>query len=259
MRTFAALTDANSPVPMELLEALVDAFGAPGDWVVIGATARDLALILGDVTLRTRATRDTDVAIAAKSMDEFDTTIAEVGDPTSSWQRRELLGHTVDLVPFGQLETDGEVLAHNWRLNVVGCAEAAEKADLLTLPSGGLLPVAPLELIATLKVVAFADRYPNQNKDAEDLLAVLRASSDGIYGEEVWEDARAMEASGFDHQLAGANRLGRRGIACFSLDRGRVVLSVAKASRNPLRLVWRGRHTDLLDSWLAGIADGLSE
>lgn len=258
MRTFAPLTGADSPVPLELLDALVDLFGPPGRWVVIGATARDFALILGNVSLPRRATHDTDVAIAARTMAEFDATIAEVGDPTNSWQRRDLLGHTVDVVPFGALEVDGEVLAHDWRLNVIGCAEAAAEADLLTLPSGKVLPVAPLELIALLKVMAFADRYPQQSKDAEDLHTVLRAASDGVYGDEVWGDAAAMEAASFDHQLAGAYRLGLRGIRCFSDDRGEEVWSVATQSRDQLRLVWRGRHDDLLDSWLTGIADGLS-
>lgn len=49
MRTFAPLTDGDLPVPGELLDALVDALGVPGRWVLVGAAARDLALILGGV------------------------------------------------------------------------------------------------------------------------------------------------------------------------------------------------------------------
>ena len=75
---------------------------------------------------------------------------------------------------------------------MLGCAEAAANADHITLPSGRLLPVAPLELIAVLKLIAFAGRQPAQTKDADDLLSVLRASSDGVYGDEIWDDELAM-------------------------------------------------------------------
>ena len=49
MRTFAPLADGDLPVPGELLDALADVLGAPGRWVLIGAAARDLALILAGV------------------------------------------------------------------------------------------------------------------------------------------------------------------------------------------------------------------
>ncbi len=182
--------------------------------------------------------------------------LATLGEPTRAWQRRKLLGQQVDVVPFGALERDGEVVIHESSLTVIGCAEAAANADLVTLPSGRVLPVAPLELIAVLKLIAFAGRQPAQTKDADDLLTVLRASSEGVYGYETWEDDLALAATDFDHQLAGANRLGRRGIACFNHDRARRVLDVAAQIEPALRLAWRGAHRALLDAWLAGIGTG---
>lgn len=253
MRTFAPLAEADLPVPGELLDALVDALGVPGRWVLIGATARDLALILGGVTLPRRATNDVDVAIAAHDAVDFDALLATIGEPTRAWQRRRLLGQQVDVVPFGNLERDGEVVIHESSLSVLGCSEAAANADLVTLPSGRLLPVAPLELIAVLKLIAFAGRQPGETKDADDLLTVLRAASDGIYGEETWDDELAIAAADFDHELAGAFRLGRRGIACFSRDRARRVHEIATQIHPILRLAWRGAHDELLEAWLAGI------
>lgn len=253
MRTFAPLADGDLPVPGELLDALVDALGAPGRWVLIGATARDLALNLGGVSLPRRATNDVDIAIAAQDALDFDTTLATLGEPTRAWQRRQLLGQQVDVVPFGGLEREGEVVIHESSLTVIGCAEAAANADLVTLPSGRVLPVAPLELIAVLKLIAFAGRQPAQTKDADDLLTVLRASSEGVYGDETWEDNLALAATDFDHQLAGANRLGRRGIACFNTDRAQRVLDVATQIQPALRVAWRGTHRELLRAWLAGL------
>lgn len=253
MRTFAPLADGDLPVPGELLDALVDALGAPGRWVLIGATARDLALNLGGVPLPRRATNDVDIAIAAQDALDFDTTLATLGEPTRAWQRRQLLGQQVDVVPFGALERDGEVVIHESSLTVIGCAEAAVNADLVSLPSGRVLPVAPLELIAVLKLIAFAGRQPAQTKDADDLLTMLRASSDGVYGDETWEDDLALAATDFDHQLAGANRLGRRGIECFSPDRAQRVRELATRMQPVLRLAWRGAHDELLDAWLDGL------
>lgn len=253
MRTFAPLAERDLPVPGELLDALVDTLGPPGPWVLIGATARDLALILGGVTLPRRATNDVDIAVAAHDAGDFDALLATIGEPTRAWQRRRLLGQQVDVVPFGDLERDGEVVIHESSLSVLGCAEAAANADLVTLPSGRLLPVAPLELMAVLKLIAFAGRQPAVTKDADDLLTVLRAASEGIYGDETWDDEPAMAATDFDHELAGAYRLGRRGIACFSTDRARHVLEVATQTRATVRLVWRGDHKELLEAWLAGL------
>lgn len=160
MRTFAPLAERNLPVPGELLDALVETLGPPGPWVLIGATARDLALILGGVTLPRRATNDVDIAVAADDAGDFDALLATIGEPTRAWQRRRLLGQQVDVVPFGELEREGDVVIHESSLSVLGCAEAAANADLVTLPSGRLLPVAPLELMAVLKLIAFAGRHP---------------------------------------------------------------------------------------------------
>ncbi len=256
MRTFAPLTDGDHPVPSNLLDALVDALGAPGHWVLIGATARDLALILGRVSLPRRATNDVDIAIAAHDALDFDTRLATLGEPTRAWQRRRLLGQQVDVVPYGDLERDGDVVIHDSRLDVLGCAEAAAHADHIRLPSGKLLPVAPLELIAVLKLIAFAGRQPAQTKDADDLLTVLRAASEGIYGDETWDDELALAATEYDHQLAGANRLGRRGISCFSPDRANRVLRMATQMQPVLRLAWRGAHHELLEAWLTGLGRG---
>lgn len=256
MRAFAPLTGSDLPVPEALLQALVDACGPPGSWVVIGATARDLALQAGAVELSRRATKDVDVAIAAPDVAHFVQRVSGVGEPDPAWQRRILLGQQIDIVPYGGLEKDGEVSVEGATLSVLGLAESAENADRLVLPSGGVLPVAPLELIAILKLLAFADRYPAQTKDADDLRIVLQAASRGAYGEEVWDDDQAMAAVDFDHELAGAYRLGRRGLACFAPWRARMVWAVVERLRERL---WFPRHPEehrLLDAWRAGLRRG---
>lgn len=253
MRNFAPLADADLPVPASLLDTLVDIFGPPGDWVIIGATARDLALKVGRVTLPLRATNDVDIAVAAQDAREFERALDKVGRPAAAWQRRLVAGQRVDVVPFGGIEHEGEVVVHDSTLNVLGLSEAAAHADRLLLPSGRVLPVAPLELIAILKLISFSDRYPGESKDAEDLRLVLQAASCGIYGEEVWDDDDAMTAVGFDHELAGAYRLGRRGLGCFTPARAQMVLSVATNTEGTLRFAGHREQHVLLDAWRAGM------
>ena len=169
MRTFAPLTESDLPVPGPVLDALVDSLGPLREWVVIGATARDFGLHLGKVSLPRRATKDIDLAVAAHDTGDFESILAGVGDPATAWQRRLVLGQQVDIVPFGGLELDGHVTLLNSTLTVLGLAEAAAQADLLVLPSGRVIPVAPLELVAILKMIAFSDRHPAVTKDVDDL------------------------------------------------------------------------------------------
>lgn len=253
MRTFVPLTEADLPVDEALLEALVATFGQPGSWVVIGATARDLALQVGRVNIARRATKDVDLAVAASDLAHFQRQIDEVGRQDRAWQRRIVLGQPVDVVPFGGLESEGNVTVDGSTVNVLGLAEAAACADHLTLPSGGVLPVAPLELIAILKLLAFSDRHPGQTKDADDLRIVLQAASHGTYGEEVWDDDEALSASDFDHELAAAYRLGRRGIACFSPERASMVLAVVETTEETLGFPRHPEQRLLLDAWRAGL------
>lgn len=259
MRTFAPLAESDLPVPTDLLDALVDAVGSTGHWVVIGATARDFALHLGRVDLPRRATNDVDIAVAAHDSIDFESKLAGVGRPAAAWQRRVLLGQQVDVIPFGGIERDGEVVVNESRLNVLGLSEAAVHADRLVLPSGRALPVAPLELIAILKFLAFSDRHPGETKDAQDLRVVLQAASRGVYGEEVWDDDVSMAATGFDHGLAGAHRLGRRGIECFAPHRASLLLKIVGSAEDSLRSTWRRDSHDLLDAWLSGLRQAPSD
>ena len=112
MRTFAPLAERDLPVPGELLDALVDTLGPPGPWVLIGATARDLALILGGVTLPRRATNDVDIAVAAHDAGDFDAlldrtlsdlaftdhlivSVADTMPPAADWSRMEKIGRAL--------------------------------------------------------------------------------------------------------------------------------------------------------------------
>lgn len=259
MRTFAPLTDDDLPLPGVFLDALVDVMGSPGNWVVIGATARDFALQVGNADIPRRATKDIDLAVAATSPPDFQKTLDSIGAGSGAWQRRVLLGQQVDILPFGGIEQNGEVSVEDSILNALGLSEAAEHADLLQLPSGRVLPVAPLELIAILKLISFSDRFPAQSKDAVDLGTTLDAASLGTYGDEVWGDAVALDAAGFDHGLASAFRLGMRGIRCFSPDRANQVLSLVDKFNHDLRTAWKGEPQDVLDAWLRGLQQGISQ
>lgn len=177
-----------------------------------------------------------------------------LGTPSREWQRRTVLGYQVDVVPFGEIETNGTVRVREHTISVLGCAEAAQRADLVTLPSGAQLPFAPLEILAVLKLTAFRDRHPASTKDLGDLALILRAASHGGYGEEVWDDLEALAALDHDHELAGAFRLGRRARACFTDRRAALLDEVLDTATPRLEAAWpRTVERRILNAWLRGI------
>lgn len=251
MRTFEAFTDEQLPVPAQVLQSLVSDLGEPGDWAVIGATARDLAFIAGGVQIRRRTTKDIDITIAVHDADEFGR--VSVGHSAGGPFKRVVDGLPLDVVPCGGIETDGVFVQQDTRLTVLGCVEAARHADTIRLPSGGLLPFASLELLAVLKVIAFCDRYPGNDKDSVDLRSVFQAASEGVYGDETWADTEALEAMRYDHTTASIFRLGRSAIAHFSPERADQVLGFAAHARENLLASWRGWGREQFDAWLSGL------
>lgn len=85
---------------------------------------------------------------------------------------------------------------------------------------------------------------------------MLRAASEGIYGDETWDDEDALAATDYDHELASAYRLGRRGREVFTADRAARAGDIAAAMETPLMLAWGGERRALWDAWLAGLQGG---
>jgi predicted nucleotidyltransferase len=124
--------------------------------------------------------------------------------------------YKVDLIPFGGVETSPNTIA--WppdaaiMMNVAGFGDAFDAAVTVEVNPGIEIAVASLPGIATLKLFAWADRRKESPKDALDLLALLRSYHEAGNENRIYEDAEALaalEAVGYDPELAGAWLLGK--------------------------------------------------
>lgn len=198
--------------------------GAP--FVVAGATARDIILWHVYGQPRARATRDVDVAVCAVSWDEHRMLLTELqagGHFISDSKQQQRLWFIdtgneyklpLDIVPFGRIEQpegsiawppDGDTV-----MNVLGFQEAVDSAVQVEIDDGLAVPVATLPALTLLKVMAWKDRRAENNKDASDLLLLLRNYLDAGNKERIWEVAEdLLNEHEFDLTLAACGLLGR--------------------------------------------------
>lgn len=202
------------------------------DYVVAGATARDIVLWNLFGVKEERATRDVDVAICALNWEQYDEAIAALlaaGNFTQGKSAHTLLFKTaelkhavqLDIIPFGGIaDLDGNI---RWRpdgeivMGVQGFDEAIRHAMRIRIaPDVVVLVTSPAALI-TLKVIAWSERGSRKNADAPDILHIAK-NYDTVLGEDLWQDEvmAIMDQYDFDHTLTASRLLGQRAHAIAS-------------------------------------------
>lgn len=194
------------PLTIALLRDVKDACAQLGtQFVLAGATARDILMWhLHDIKAPV-ATRDVDVAVCAVS-----------------WEQQKFLFKRspddyeieLDVVPFGQIEgPPGEI---HWPpggdivMTVLGFQEAVDTAEPVDIGEDLVVPVVTLSAFVLLKLFAWKDRRLQKNTDAGDVLFVLRNYFQAGNIERTFEQALdLLEAAGSDPVLAAAGLLGR--------------------------------------------------
>lgn len=195
------------------------------EYLVTGATARDIVLV-GVFGLETgRGTRDVDLAIAVDGWPAFAamrTHLVATGAFAADQQivhrlfhlRGERRGYPIDLIPFGAIEDPGATIAwppdRSVVMSVAGYREAFDAAAPVEVVPGFVVRVVSLPGLALLKLIAWADRGAADPRDAIDLAILLRryhaaGNEDRLYGAEI----AVLEAAGYDIDLAGPRLLGR--------------------------------------------------
>jgi len=151
------------------------------EFVVAGATARDIVLWHAYGIRAERATRDVDVAVCA-----------------ISWKAHgELIAR---LLATGLFKADTRI-EHSLTF------EDDKVGKPIPLD---LVPVVALPAFVLLKILAWRDRRTSKNTDASDLLLSLRSYYKAGNEERIWEAAAdLLAAHGFDLDLASTALLGR--------------------------------------------------
>lgn len=244
------------------VEALHQLRSLIGDFVVVGALARDF-VVHGLAGLpRGRDTRDLDVAVAVPGRDAYAAALDSIGPPGGLILRREIAGVDVDLIPFGELEQEGVVeIQDGVVLDVTGMREAFETAISVTLKSGSSVKTANLTGMILLKLVAWDMRGRTDNRDATDLGALLDASYSGVFWDRCWEPGSATERWDWDERMVGPHLEGQgvgRMATPRTAERLRGILSRDAVDRLVLKIPGHERRQQLaafregLDSELGG-------
>ena len=215
-----------SPVTLVIVKALHDiAATHQASYFIIGATARDILMTHVFGIDAGRATRDVDFAIALEDWPQFEAIKAALvhrGDfspqPTAPHRLYYRLSehgraYPIDLIPFGKIADARNAIA--WPpdmavvMNVTGYTEALQHALAVDTGDGLTINVISIPALAVLKLLAWNDRGLEDNKDAQDLLFLLRNYHSAGNAGRLFDDALPlMESCGFDIELAGAALLG---------------------------------------------------
>jgi len=202
-------------------------------WMVTGAAGRVL-LLEGVYGLpQGRATRDVDLGIMVASWDRYRALVDRLRrddrfqpDPKQLQRLRFGDEGLLDLVPFGGIESADRTIHwppdNDFAMSVIGFREAY--ADTVSVKLGGLnVPVISPVGLVLLKLVAWSERHLAQpRKDAADMAYVLRHYSTILTEQALFDDHfDAVEASGFDVDLAASRVLGRK-IAMLAAQDARV-------------------------------------
>jgi predicted nucleotidyltransferase len=175
-----------------------------------------------------RATGDIDFAFAVESWDQFhqikQSLIATGKFKGLSKVKQRLVyqssliehGFVVDIIPFGKVQDDNNMIAWPPELDVVmsvsGYQEALESALLVELDADLVeIKVVSLAGLAILKIFAWSERGTvTENKDALDLLTLLRTYHEAGNADRIYEvpAPEVLEAMNYNPDHIGAWLLG---------------------------------------------------
>jgi predicted nucleotidyltransferase len=226
--------------PKNLEPIVIDCFQKINDissdlniqYLLVGATARDLVLQHAFDASIARATKDIDFTVHVKNWDEFESFAKAISK--SGFERHAKISHLfyyvyedqklpVDVVPFGgvadQLGNISWPPHHKEIMSVLGFQEALENAWGISLNSELCIPVVSTEGLCMLKLISWVDReISKRRKDAQDVFYLIDQYAkvpeifDALY------DEGLMEEFGFDESKARAAKLAQDVVSIASTE-----------------------------------------
>jgi predicted nucleotidyltransferase len=249
--------------------------------LLIGALARDIHFLHRHGILPGRATMDVDFAVLMPDWDTFEDTMDRLlthpgymPDRLEQQRLRTNTGLAMDIIPFGGLEAPAGTVrwppAFSHAISTIGFADALRTSRICRVRTAPTLDTRIVSIagIAALKLLSWADGYPERQKDAIDLRFLLLHYLDAGQRERLWEDEMdLLEAPGFDYEQAGARLLGRDVGRMASPDTRRRLMDLLReelrtAGRHRLIGQWHGREGedetasfDILEQFFKGIGE----
>jgi predicted nucleotidyltransferase len=205
---FEAIRVSYAPI-FAVLEKAFAHFGI--DFYLIGAQSRDVWI--NHLSLTKRTTNDIDFAVMMNDQSQWNELVKHftqeqnfIQDPDHPF-RFYLGSNMLDLIPFGGIEKNGEVILENplTELSVYGCREVTEDAVVIS----GKYKVITLPGLCIMKLIAFDEKPDQRAKDFEDFNLVMKNYGE-IAGEELFSNTyEDLIQADFELSTAAARMLGR--------------------------------------------------
>lgn len=189
---------------------------------IVGATARDILLEVHYGIASKRATVDIDIAVFIENWNQFKRlreALTGSNDFTPAKDIQRLLFNErlpVDIVPFGGVASKSNLV--EWppdgsiKMSVTGFRECFQHAIQVKISDKPKLSVNVVSLagLAILKLVSWDDNSARRQKDASDLVFIIRNYLDAGNLERLFEEAPDIVDSGeYDYEAGSARLLGR--------------------------------------------------
>lgn len=187
------------------------------DVLLIGASARDYWLQTRHGIRVGRATEDYDLAVVVESWgvyQQLTDALVKTGQfrqDSHQQQRLHAGGLTLDLIPFGDLESPpGNIAwppAGTFVMSTLGFREALATGETVDIGSGTSFKVATLPSLVLLKLIAWNDR--RNSKDAYDVTLIAQNYTDAGHFQRLTDAGAPLIEEFEDIQVAGAALLGQ--------------------------------------------------
>lgn len=217
------LTKKLSPTLVSIYSDIDQVMNAHGiNYVVVGATARDIVLVNCYGASIERGTRDVDFGIYVETWDEFNLVKSSLLKYEFEVDKRHAyrfsrngndgLTWEVDILPFGGLEESHEVSwppSHEILMATYGFSEALKAAWSVKISDELILPVASPEGIVLLKLVAWTERERRyRERDAQDVEYIIYNYSRIPEIVSRLYDEGYMENADYSEHIAAASLIG---------------------------------------------------
>lgn len=271
---------------IECIEWVHDTCSTMGlDVLLVGALARDIHFLHCHGIRPGRATMDVDFAVLMPDWDTFKKTrtrlLEKPGYTQDTTQQQRLhtsTGLFMDLIPFGGIEAPAGSIrwppAFTHVISTIGFQDALATSEMCRVRTAPELEIRIVSIagIAALKLLSWADGYPERRKDAIDLQFILTHYLDAGQCERIWDaEIDLMDAPDFDYELAGARLLGRDVARMAGPETRRLIIDILTEEfrlDGPHRLIghWETHEGadeaamhNILDNFLKGLGEMASD
>jgi predicted nucleotidyltransferase len=214
------------------------AIGLDIPFFIVGAMARDIVLELCYSLPARRSTRDLDIGVEVDGWEEYQKLCRSLISTGKFEATREpyvlMYGEfRVDIIPFGGVSPDQKKISwppkHAVIMSILGFKEAYDNSLLIQVHDNPVLVVRVPTVpgMALMKIISWNDRYPERQKDAEDLLFMMDHYAEAKNEDRLFEQQnRLMEEEGFDLTMAGIRLLGHDMAVMVTITTGEQVLEI---------------------------------